>query len=237
MKYISQSQINLYRNCPHGYELRYKYKKQPIQFDTSHLEVGKRVHDAADNYYKHCYKGDASEKYILDTTYGILRRDWDVTLPAPLLKKAYDCITNFAKFEANNVSNGVTNKPGTEVKLYYNDLMGIVDYLDLDRVKVIDFKTGAKPGIGYYSRLQAVMYKILIKGKFNVNIKYFEFQFLYPGIPRKVDVNDKKSLEVQEDLMKYKDQIIESWKTSVFPKQPRTPTGCKYCEYRLYCKK
>jgi len=235
MRAISQSQINLYRMCPHAYELQYRYKKQPIMRDPSIMEVGKRVHDAIDTYYKGYYTLETNEQSIFNTTYNILRNQWDVTLPASYLKKSHTCLGNFAKFESKNVNGEFATKPLTEVKVYSGDLMGIIDYLDLSRQRAVDFKTNANPGISYENRMQAVMYRKLIYDKFNTNIKTFYFLFLFTGDEKEVWMEDLKLLDIEKELYLYKDKILESWKTMVFPKEPRIESACDGCSYRYYC--
>jgi len=235
MKSISQSQINLHRMCPYAYELHYYYKKQPIMFDPSIMEVGKRVHDAIDAYYKNYYILETDEQNIFDTTYSILRNQWDVTLPASYLKKAHACLVNFAKFESKNVNGEFATKPLTEVKIYSGDLMGIIDYLDLSKQKAVDFKTNSHSGISYENKMQAVMYRKLIGDKFNTNIKTFNFEFLFTGEMKDVYLDDLKLLEIEKELYIIKDKIIESWRTMSFPKEPRTESTCSGCSYRYYC--
>lgn len=233
MKHISQSQINLYRSCPWAYALRYQYKKEGIWWDPSIVEVGKRVHDAIDVYYKNHFATEFIEEKIRDIVYSILREQWDTTLPVDFLKKAYTCICHFAEWEVNNGYRGRT-KPWTEGRIYVNGLMGIIDYLDLNTKTIVDFKTNTRAGIGYGNRMQAVMYKKLVKEKFGIDIPYFTFQFLFPNETRVVKF-DKKTMQVQEDIEMYIKQIQESWKTNNFPKQPRTPKGCKSCMFNYYC--
>jgi len=233
MKSISQSQIGLYRSCPYAYYLKYHYHKEPIMFDPSIMEVGKRVHDVIDVYYRNYYNSETDEQKILDTSYGILRNQWDVTLPASFLKKAYTCLTNFAKFESQNAHNGFATKPLTEVKIYSGDLMGIIDYLDLTTPKAVDFKTNTKAGIYYDYKMQAVMYRKLIFEKFNTNIKTFHFEFLYTGETKDVYLDDLKLLEIEQDLLMYKDKIKDSWASMSFPKTPLV--SCKSCNFKYYC--
>ena len=234
MNLISQSQINLYRICPHAYELKYRYNCEPMMFDPLVTEVGKKVHEVIDIYYKHYYNSTYRKEEIKNITYNILRNQWDTMLPASLLKKAYLCICNFAKFESEN--NGkLATKPLTEVKIYSEDLMGIVDYLDLNKQKAIDFKTNARAGISRNYKLQAIMYQKLIKDRFNINIEKFGFQFLYVDDYKEVSLYDPKLKEIAEELILNKDRIKESWQTMIFPKNPEDKSYCRRCEYRFYC--
>lgn len=234
MKSISQSQINLYKYCAHSYELKYRYNYEPMMYDPLVVEVGKRVHNAIDSYYKNYYNSIYSIQQIEDITYNILRNQWDTKLSANLLKKAHLCIHNFAKFESEN-NNGLATKPLTEVKIYSGDIMGIVDYLDLNKQKVIDFKTNASARIGDDNKMQAVMYQKLIKDQFNINIEKFGFQFLYVDDYKEVSLYDPSLKMIAEELIMYKDKIKESWQTMFFPKNPKNESVCKRCEYRYYC--
>lgn len=231
---ISQSQINLYRSCPYAYALRYLYKKEGIWWDPSIIEVGKRVHDAIDAYYKYKYDIYNNSGEILNTVYEILRADWETTLPAEFLRKAYVCLTNFAEWEMNNINRGLKTKPLTEVHIHADGLYGIVDYIDLNRRKPIDWKTNTRAGISYGNRLQAVMYRKLIKDKFNFEISYFTFQYLYPDEVRIVKF-DGKTEQVEKEMYEFIERIKESWKTKNFPKTPRTKRACGGCQFSYYC--
>ena len=235
MRNISQSQINLYRNCPYGYYLRYAEKKQPIMYDPSVFEVGRRVHDAIDMYYKNHFRTDTNQEQILYDVYSVLRKDWDTTLPVEYLKKAYVCLENFSRWECNNLQDKLYTKPLTEVKIPANGFYGIVDYVDLKNSKYIDWKTNARAGLGYSYSIQAMMYKILIESKFKIELDEFTFQFLFVDEDRKVDLTTKKMMGVENDIYDFKDKIMESWKTGEFPKEPRTKNGCRGCSFKHYC--
>jgi len=230
---ISQSQINLFRQCPYAYALRYIHKKEAIMWDPSIVEVGSRVHQAIEDYYK-CSIIGKNKEGIFEKVYQILRNDWDTTLPASFLKKAYVCLEHFAEFEMNNINKGREVLPMSEVDIRCNGLRGIIDYLDLSNNKLIDFKTNTRAGIGYANKMQAVMYGILVKEKFNYDIPYFTLQFLYPGETRIIKY-DSKLDKVREQLYDYVEQIQESWRRQHFPKLPRTKSTCNNCNYRFYC--
>jgi len=234
IKNISQSQINLFKHCPYAYALRYIHKKEGIWFDPSIIEVGSRVHDAIDIYYKNYYLANGTEEQIKNQVYEILRNKWtDNSLPAKYLQKAYTCVCNFAKFEKHMLK-GRRMKPLTEVKIYNDGLMGIVDYLDLNTPKIVDFKTNTRAGVGYNEKIQAVMYKILIKKEYDIDLPYFTLQYLFPGETRVVKY-DNKVMEVEADLYNNIEYIKGAWDSKMFPKKPRTPKACNSCQYNYYC--
>jgi len=235
MKSISQSQINLYKSCPHAYGLKYLDGHEPMFYDPAIMYVGKMVHDAADYYYKHCYTKNNDKATILSLSYRHLRDNWDTTLKVEYLKKAHQCLCNFAEFEAGNNHELVT-KPITEIKIYANDIMGIVDYIDLNNQNAIDFKTNARASLGYSYKMQAVMYKLLIKHQFNIDLKKFRFQFLFVNDYRDVHFSNPKLQQIEQDLKSYVEQIKEAWTTLNFPKNPKTKNTCRWCNYRFYCK-
>lgn len=235
MRNISQSQINLYRNCPYAYYLQYVKHKQPIMFDPSVFEVGKRVHDAIDMYYKHHFRTDTNQEQILYDVYSLFRKSWDTTLPVEYLKKAYVCLQNFSVWEGNNLQDKLYTKPLTEVKIPANGFYGIVDYVDLAGKRYIDWKTNTRAGLGHSYKIQAVMYKILIEHKFNISLNNFTFQFLFLGEPRDINLKDKKLGEVENEIYNFRDKILESWKSGEFPKEPRTKNRCRSCSFNYYC--
>jgi CRISPR/Cas system-associated exonuclease Cas4 (RecB family) len=230
---ISQSQINLFRKCPYAYALRYLYKKESIMFDPSIVEVGSRVHDAIDMYYRNYLLLNGTEEDIRNKVYEILRNQWDTTLSVDYLKKAYTCVCNFAKFE-NTMRKGRRGVPLTECKIYCNGLMGIVDYLDLNKPNIVDFKTNTKAGVGYDNKVQAVMYKMLVKQEYDIDLPYFTLQFLFPNETRVIKY-EENVLQIQREIENSVEQIRKAWDTKNFPKEPRTPSTCNGCEYRFFC--
>ena len=204
-------------------------------YDPAIMYVGRQVHDAADYYYKHCYTKDNDKALILSLTYRHLRDNWDTTLKVDYLKKAYQCLINFAEFEFNN-NHDLATKPITEIRIYAGDIMGIIDYIDLSSQLAIDFKTNTKPSLSRSYKMQAVMYKKLIKDKFDIDLKTFRFQFLYVDEFRDVNFSNPKLVEIEQDLISCKEQIKESWRTLNFPKVPKTKSTCRWCNYRYYCK-
>ena len=64
---ISQSQINLYRDCPYAYAMRYKFKKEGIWFDPNIMEVGKRYQYKEDSHiYNFIFLGwEEDEEYYV----------------------------------------------------------------------------------------------------------------------------------------------------------------------------
>ena len=236
MKHISQSQITLFRDCPHKYELKYRYKKQAIMWDPDVFHIGRLVHDTADQYYKHHFTTDTSMEAILALTYDIFKNQFDTTLTADHLKQGHRCLEAFAEFEYANVQSLHPVHPETEVKLYVGDMMGIIDYWDKNEPLAMDFKTGKRPYITYNEKIQGVMYRHLIKETYGIELDDFTFYFLYPNIKRYLKFNSATDA-IHDEMIEYKDLIHSCWKTGKFPKQPRTSNMCKYCEYRLYCDK
>jgi len=231
---ISQSQINLFGKCPYGYALRYLYKKEPIMFDPSIVEVGSRVHEAINTYYRNHLLLDGTEEQIKDKVYSVLRNDWDTTLPVEFLKKAYICISNFAKFEYSR-KKGRRGVPLTETKIYSDGLMGIIDYLDLNNLDIVDFKTNTKASVSYDNKVQAVMYKMLVKEEYDIDLQHFTLQYLYTNEHRVVEY-DKNIFKIEGYIKKIVKEIKNAWDTGEFPKNPKTPKMCNWCEYRYYCK-
>ena len=214
--------------------MRYKFKKEGIWFDPNIMEVGKRVHKAIEYYYKHAYKPDTSEEDILAKSYFFLRREWDNSLPAELLNKSYSCLSNFAKYEADNINRGIRNPPTVELKLVVDGMIGYLDSFNQKVGKACDFKTNTKPSVGYSYKLQATMYKYLLEKTLGMTITSFDFVFLFTGEVKQVRFS-KATDKILDDIFYYKDCINASWKNDKFEKQPRTKSMCNWCQYKYYC--
>lgn len=202
-------------------------------WDPSIMEVGRRVHDAIDMYYKHHFRTDTNREQILYDVYSVLRKDWDTTLPVEYLKKAYVCLENFSGWESNNLQDKLYTKPLTEVKIPANGFYGIIDYINLKDKVFIDWKTNTRAGLGYSYKIQAVMYKLLIESEFKISVDEFKFLFLFVDDDRKIKLKSKKLAGVEKDIYDFRDKIMKSWKTGDFPKEPRT--SCRGCSYKYYC--
>jgi len=229
---ISQSGLSLYRRCPFAYKLHYVDLAEPMFFSQDVLDVGRYVHDAIDEYYRHYYVSEGTVDDILIKSYGALKEQWDLTLPAEQLRKAYDCLLHHAEWEHKNITNGIGTKPFTEVEINGEGLYGFIDYVDLQNHKVIDWKTNRYATLSYEYRMQAHVYRKLFESKFGEKLTHFYFFFLYPNQWRCVKFNDKKQEEVGKEVESLLNDILEC----NFPKQPRTDKGCRTCNYRFYCK-
>lgn len=234
---LSQSAMAVYRDCPHAYYLRYKFRYEPMFWSRDPLDVGSYVHNSIDRYYKHHFLTEGDYNDVLLRTYQILKSEWDVTLTAADLKKAYTSLQNHAEWEAANIKSGINTKPLTEVKIAYDGFYGIIDYVDLAHNRLIDWKTNKWPTLSYTYRMQAEMYRILFEGKFDEKLTHFYFFFLYPNEWRTVRYDYKKQKGMKEKIYEMRDEIYEAWDNEEFPKNPRTKSGCNSCLYRFYCKR
>jgi len=227
---ISQSAIAVYRECPYAYYLKYAFKKEPMFWDPTVLEVGGFVHDAIDKYYKLHFLMTNNPEEILSESYNELKKIWDISFTPEQLKKAYVCLQNHAEFEAEN--NGI--KPLTEVKIDAGGFFGIIDYIDVQNNKLIDWKTGKYAYLSYDYRMQAHIYKTLFESKFGQTIDHFYFFFLHSNEWRTVKFDSEKQLTVGKEAEKFKNDILDSWDNNDFPKKPRL--NCKNCDYKYYCR-
>jgi len=229
---ISQSAISLYRGCPYAYKLHYVDRVESMFFNYDILDVGRYVHDAIDRYYKNYYLSSGTPEDVLEKSYQALKEVWDVTLPPEMFKKAYDCLKNHSEWESKNINNGIGVKPLTEVKIDGGGFFGIVDYISLQDKKLIDWKTNKFPTLSYVYRMQAHVYKTLFESEFGEKLTHFFFYFLYTNAWRCVKFDDEKQREVGKEV----DRLLEGIHECKFPKEPRTGSGCKSCNYRFYCK-
>lgn len=228
---ISQSAISLYRRCPYAYFLKYRKRCIPMFYSMDAMDTGRHVHEALDKYYTFHYDNNATVDYILANTYNELTKVWEVELGPENLKKAYQCLEHHAEWEFNNIKSGLITKPLSEIKAAYGGYFGYIDYLNLDSMKAIDWKTGKHANLSYEYRMQAYVYKILLEGKFGIELSHFYFYFPHPDEWRTVRFDTEKQIQVGKDVENYKRDILKG----LFPKKPRTPSVCTGCEYGHYC--
>ena len=230
---VSQSQIGIYRDCPYAYYLRYVKGYEPMMFTTEHLDVGKYIHDAIDIYYKNLYVNNGvTPNDIFKNVYSVLRGLWDITLPAEYLKKAYVCLQNFAIWDFQNIQEKGTD-PITEKNYTYDRFRAKVDYFREKPLVLGDFKSGTNATVNYMYKIQAAIYLYVLRNNLQIEINEFTDWFLYPNEEKKVKWADLT--EILETAKQYRDDIVQAFKTNEFPKQPRTKSTCRYCDYRYYC--
>ena len=228
---ISQSGIGLYRFCPYAYKLKYIDGCKPMGYDTSAMDTGSYVHDSIDHYYKLKFSLDITQNYILYNTYNKLKQIWDTTLEPEWFKKAYVCLVNHSEWEYQNTLKGIT-KPFSELEIDNGKYYGFLDYVNLQKAQVIDWKTGTYPSVSYEYRMQAYVYKLLFESKFNVKLKDFYFYFLFSNQWRKIAYDKEKQIEAGKECETLLSKILDC----EFPKEPRLPNSCRYCDYKYYCK-
>ena len=232
--HISQSAMSRFRDCPYAWYC-YINRKEPMFFNQEVLDIGRYVHDAIDRYYTNHYSNDRTKEQILFKLYDILKEIWDLTLPPEGLKKAYTCLEHFSEWEYKNISKGIEN-PITEADIYGDGFHGIIDYFDVMSENAIDWKTNTFPVLSYGYKMQSVIYKKLISHEFNVDIKYFNFFFLMPNTWRVVKYDNPKIKSVEKDVNTLYQEMMKCYNEGYFPKKPRTPSLCKNCVYKFYCK-
>ena len=233
---ISQSGLSVFRDCPYAFKLRYVDRCVPMFWDNSVLDVGSYVHDSIDDYYKLHYIPDAASYHeILAETYALLKRRWDRSLSVEQFKQAYLCLENHSKFEFKRLSSGIATKPLTEIEIDSGGFYGFIDYFDIDNKIAMDWKTGKHPSVHYSYKMQALIYKFLIKGKFGIDLTHFDFYFLFPNAFRKVKYGTGVMKGVEDDVLKLRRKVDDSYRDG-FERKPRTSTMCNNCLYKYYCR-
>jgi len=232
---VSQSALSLFRNCPYAFQLRYINKCKPVFYDESVLDVGGYVHDSIDGYYKHHYELVQDSETILYYSYQLLKNQWDTLLKPEQFQQAYECLFNHSNWEYGQQQKGVITQPLTEQELSYGGYFGIIDYIDLLKNNVIDWKTGKNAYLSYEYRMQAYIYKVIYEGNFNKKLDKFLFYFLFPNEFRMVSYNKEKQIKVAEETEKLKRDLYDAVESMNFEKKPRTPKGCRSCSFVYYC--
>ena len=232
---ISQTGLSIYRNCPFAFYC-YRSKKEPIFFNQDILDTGKYVHDALDRYYRQQYLTKGTMDDILAKTYENLSGSWDVTLPIDEFKKSYTCLQHHAKWEETQINNGIAIQPLTEEHLKHDIFHGIIDYIDLPKNRVMDWKTNKSANISFEYKMQSYIYKLLYESKFKTDLKIFEFYFLYPDEIKVINFSSSGMSEAIQEVNQLRELIKKSYEQHDYPKQPKSETLCKNCQYRLYCK-
>ena len=181
---------------------------------------------------------DNTANDIFYDTYNKLRELWDITLEPEWLKKAYDCLKTHAEWEYQNIKKGIT-KPFSEIKIDQNNIdktnngyFGILDYVNLQKAQVIDWKTGSYPTVSFEYRMQAHVYKILFESKFDTKLKDFYFFYLYPNQWRKISYTNPKQIEAGKEC----DYLLSKILDNGYEKKPRLENSCRYCDFKYYCK-
>lgn len=200
-----------------------------MNFKPELFEVGSRVHDTVSIYYKQFYKPKITLPKLQTILYNILRRDWDYTLPAEDLAKAKRCLDNFATFEVVEMVRRNYEKPYSELVVYDNDLVGIIDYYHPETGKVIDFKTSNSTYLGKDYKVQASVYLYLLNQTHKKKLDKFYFYFL----PSNTLVEVEFSQSLLEEVKNYVSKLRLSIEKGEFPK---TESRCQNCSYRFYCK-
>jgi len=228
---ISQSGICLYRFCPYAYKLKYVDRCKPMFYDSSAMDTGSYVHKSIDHYYSNGFSMEKTSNEILYDTYSKLKEIWDITLEPLWLKKAYECLINHSDWEYQNIKKGIT-KPFSELKVDSGKYFGYIDYINLQKALVIDWKTGKYPSVSFDYRIQAYVYKDLFENEFNTNLKSFYFFFLHPNKWRKISYDKDKQILAGKECERLLGDILDE----KFPKEPRLKNSCRYCDYKYYCK-
>ena len=238
---ISQSSLNLFNDCPFAYYLK-TLKLNPMYYNTKGFEVGTVVHDTLDYFYKHRYDKNMEYEDIYYYTYEIMKKYWKNDMDQEDYVKIVRCLKNHATwlakkdFEKTPVTEGFVDIPFTDEDDEEEGWLGYIDFIDPSNKQVIDWKTNTRAVLSKNYRIQAEVYRILMKKKFGIELDYFDFFFLYNNEWRRVKYSTPAQKKIKKELMEIRERMIAAIKEGKFPKNPRTEKMCKWCPYRYYCK-
>lgn len=237
---ISASQIFTYRDCPYKLKLNKVDRLEPIHFNPEIFDVGSAVHDTIEEFYKHYYTFNMSHNDILYYTYEeIFKPIWsehnykDPQEMKDDLAKCYTCLNNFATFESNRRD---PTQPSVEIEVPTDKLYGFIDFYNPITHRAYDWKTSKNPRLSKTHYIQSIIYKHLIKAKYDINLDKFYFLFLYPNVTQKVTFDKPKVIKIEKQTFDTVDEILNAYETNDFEKKPRTPRMCKWCQFKYYCK-
>ena len=151
------------------------------------------------------------------------------------LRQAYICLKNHSKFESERILKQPNIKPLTEVEIAENGFYGIIDYIDIENNKVIDWKTNKYANLSHSYRIQAQIYKMLYESKFDRHLDYVHFLFLYPYEWRVVKFDTNIQRKISSEIDSLKERIVESTLNNDFEKKPRIKSVCRNCLIAYYC--
>ena len=221
-KYISASQINLYRRCPYKYYLNY-IEKVPITVKSDALTLGSTIHEFLEqDIYDH---EDEQYKKYLNNALDLLKEINDIEMLGSI--------------------------PKNELKLFGkilgNRTVGIIDKCWPDQQIALDWKSGSlKHGWDQVKRkqviysqedycLQSFFYKELYNQNHDEPLKKFYFAFLGNNEWWTPKIGNKKFGTLEFDLWceNIITETLECLDSCLFGKcRSRL---CNYCDFRYVC--
>lgn len=226
-------------DCPFRLYLQYLQKCQPAVWNPEVFFVGSKVHDSVENYFRNKYKPHPSFQYAHYYLYEELKKVWKYNQKPEDLLHAFNSITGIAQHEVWRASVS-EKKPKIELKNENIARVYIkVDLFDEDMAYLADWKTSKSLRISKKEIIQACTYKIGIDKLYNIDLPEAHFIFPYTQ-PQYTDFTvDFKQPDVQKIYAEVEETITKiqnAFSTKNFPKAPRTPGMCGYCDLKAYCR-
>ena len=236
LKYISHSQIDVFKTCPLKYKYRYILS---VPTKPHHaLTFGQTIHETLRDFHLFEKKGKAAD---LDTLLYLYKSHFQI--------EGYQS----AKHRQKRKKEG---KKFLEkyFKVYKQKFLGVPKYLEqsfrlrignlpligkIDRIdqtsqgfELIDYKTGAlKDQAKVDKDAQLTLYAMASKEVFGIEPERLSLYF--------IEANEKiTTSRTKEQMEAKKEEIIktiEGIKKSDFPARPNYPFPCGYCEYSQIC--
>jgi len=244
-EYISYNQIRLYQDCPKKFYYHYiKDIKAPINEKTF---VGVIFHKTIEEYFKNKINGKILEREevieIFNSNFYEEKENSEVVWLTSIEKNKQRGIL-FVNYFLNNIAERIEPLMVEEdIEVYSSELevniKGIIDLIEKD-FSITDFKTTTSKWSNSRvnkSYLQMMIYRYILKEKFNFIPKELKFEILYSGKSNNIkhqrtkiipnDFDEKKMF----DILKY---VIDEIKKGNFYKNHSYM--CNICEYKDICK-
>ena len=233
----SYSQLNLFKTCPLQYYYEYilRVKKQPKLV----FEYGNLIHDTLKQYFLR-----DREVRNIDILNDIYNTRWERVNLSVFRNKEH--IESYKRKGIESIKNnidlikprGVKNSYEENIDLFFDNLYQIngrldrLDFLEDGSVSIVDYKTGSSSSQDTSSsNMQLGLYSILVKEKFQKEIKDLKLIFIDEG--KEITINYDKI-----DIDKVKGEVFDLIEKIRNLEVKATPSfACSYCEYRSLCYK
>jgi len=231
-RFLSYSQINMYKTCPLQYKYRYVLN---IPTPPSHaLSFGITIHDTLRDFHSILLHQPVS----LEELYEIYKKNWhplgyeNETHRKKRFEQGEELLENYFEKHHKEKTQPIALEKSFNIWIGDTKFFGRIDRIDKfeDGVEIIDYKTGTTKDQKYIDKDdQIAFYAIAAKEALNMNPKKLTYYFVESG--EKISTTrTREQLEKNKEAVK---KTVVLLKMGEFEAKPSMM--CKWCNFKNIC--
>jgi DNA helicase-2/ATP-dependent DNA helicase PcrA len=234
VKYVSFSQIDMFKTCPLQYQFRYIFG---IPTPPNHaFTFGQSMHNTLRDFERHALLNESN--LSLEKLFSFYEANFDPSgyentkHREKRYKEGKEYLENYFENGRKRLGNPILIEHKFKILIGDTPFVGVIDRVDKtdNELVITDYKTGeVREQERVDKDLQLTSYAIAANEALNIHVSKLRLYFFERAEIIETTRSEKDLACAKEDIL----ENIEKIKTGEFP--PKTSPLCKYCSYNTIC--